>query len=129
MNDGGGVEQLAADGDGEAEHEDGRGICGLAREALELAPLAVEKAAPLHEVFRRVAADDLFGERGNRDVGRGHLAGEGDEPRHVGRDGPDRRADARHRHFRQAHIALAYTPRFTTRRTEAHAPDDPVGVS
>ena len=46
---------------------------GLACEALELAPLAIEKTAPLDEILRRIAADDLFGKTGDGDVGVGHL--------------------------------------------------------
>ena len=36
---------------------------GLGGEAFELAALAVEKAAPLHQILRRIAADGLFGKR------------------------------------------------------------------
>ena len=60
------------------------GVGGLVGEALELAALAVEKAAPLDEILGRVAADDLLGKRGERDVGGRHLAREGDQPRDVG---------------------------------------------
>jgi hypothetical protein len=104
MHDSSGVEQLATDCNREAKDVDGRGIGGLERKAIELAALPIQKAAPLHEVFRGIATDHLFGETGNSDVRRGHLAGERDEPRHVRRHGPDRRADARHRDFSQAHL-------------------------
>ena len=89
MHDRRGVEQLSADGDGQAEHVDRGGVGGLAGEALELAPLAVEKAAPLHEILRRIAADDLLGKGGDGDVGVRHLARE--------RDQRDRRCRARRR--------------------------------
>ncbi len=72
------------------EDEDRGGLGGLARESLELAALAVEKAAPLDEILGRIAADDLLGEGGDRDVGLGHLAREGDEPGHVGLPPPRR---------------------------------------
>ena len=73
MDDRGAVEQLAADRHGKAEHEDGGEVGGFAREAIELAPLAVEEAAPLDEVLGRIAADDLLRKAGNGDVGVPHL--------------------------------------------------------
>jgi hypothetical protein len=69
------------------------------REALELAALAVEKAAPLHEVFWWISTDDLLGESADGHVRLRHLAGDGDESRHIGVDRPDRRAQACHGHL------------------------------
>ena len=103
MHDGRAVEQLPADGRGHAENEDGGGLGGLAGESLDLAALAVEKSAPLDEILGRVAADDLFGEGRERDVGLGHLARNRNEPGHIARHCPDGGADTRNRDFRQAH--------------------------
>ncbi len=100
MHEGRGVEQLAADRHRHAEREDGRRIAGLVGKALELATLTVEEAAPLHQVFRWIAADDLFGKRRDGDVLVSHLAGEADQPGDVRRDGTNRGAYARHGQFR-----------------------------
>ena len=51
------LNSCACDRHGQAEHEHGAGVGGLAREGLEAAPLRVEEAAPLHQVLGRIAAD------------------------------------------------------------------------
>ena len=48
-------------------------------ESFELAALPVEEAAPLDQIFRGIAADDLLGESGEGDIGLRHLARQGDE--------------------------------------------------
>ncbi len=87
MDDGRGVEQLTAHGDREAEDEDGGRIGGLAGESLQLPPLAVEEAAPLHEILGRIAADHLLGEGADRHVGVGHFPCDGREARDIGPHG------------------------------------------
>jgi hypothetical protein len=79
MHDRGGVEDLAAGRHGEADDVDRRRAARFFREALELLALPDQKARPLHEIFRRVAADGLFGKRADRDVRVGHFPGDRDQ--------------------------------------------------
>ena len=48
---------LAADSDGKAEDEHGGRVGGLTCKAFELPALALEKAAPLHQIFGRIAGN------------------------------------------------------------------------
>ena len=97
------VEEVAPDADREADGEDGAVPGRLPREALELAPLGGDEAAPLDQVLRGVAADDLLGEDGDGRALLGHGVGEAQAAVDVAADGPDRGVDAGDPDLHEAH--------------------------
>ena len=110
VHDRGGVEEEGAHRHGETEHVDRGQVGRVGRERLERLPLGIEKGPPLHQVFGRVAAEHLLGERTECDLGGGHLTGGLEHTRPVGAHGADGGTETGHRQLHESHASAYRVP-------------------
>ena len=106
-----GVVEARAERDGHAERGDQPKRCGRRREAFEPAPLGVHEPAPLDQVFRRVPAEHLLGERDDGGSVGCRALGEPDRPIDVRRRGSHGGVDAGQRDANEPHARRVYPAR------------------